>query len=179
MILTAGIIALAGIDSLDRIIDHVALMYSKSEPRVIPSPNRSPKISGSDRNSMCDCGCGKKRKRCPKNRGHIHITPPAHTLTQEQYLHQVREELVNNRMDVTAEEAADIYTRYYESHILSYWRDEMITPVRCVALIIEMFHYDQATELGESNHGQEQKEGTTNTNIELGGTSIGDSSANT
>lgn len=38
---------------------------SDSTPKITPSSNQSPKISGKKRNQLCGCGCGLKIKRCP------------------------------------------------------------------------------------------------------------------
>ena len=101
------------------------------------------RLSGGDRNDPCLCGCGKKRKKCPN--GAPNIIPPAHNLTLEEYAAKVREALA---VSVPPEIVETLYGTYYDSHIVSYWRDEMITPERCVDLIMEMHVFDTEKSYG-------------------------------
>jgi len=129
---------------------HYAAAGARCEPRVIPSTNRTPQVSGKDRNKLCGCGCGRKKKHCPN--GAKEIIPPVHTLTEDEYVARVEAILnISHGLGITS----IIMRTCTESHIRSYCRDGVITPERCAELCYRMYRYDHELTINKDTHGDE------------------------
>lgn len=99
-----------------------------------PIPANNTRVDGKDRNAPCECGCGKKRKKCPN--GHITFEPPAHELSLVDYRTQVAA-VIAERTGLT-----HIAAMYEASHTDKYWDDQVITVERCADLVLLMYKYD-------------------------------------
>lgn len=130
------------------VIDTTDSIKRNWEPAVTPGyqppmprrsyANKPVDVPGKNRNEICACGCGKKRKKC-KN-GNTVIVPPAHTLDKQEYTYQVAD-ILEAQHGISV--AAGMLSAYTESHIHSYWSDEMITPQSCAELVTLMAEYDK------------------------------------
>jgi hypothetical protein len=122
-----------------------------------PCPNaptrpltQPPAVRGEDRNAPCQCGCGKKRKKCPN--GIKNIPAKAHNLSLDEYRKAVYDVIAAKWDFEVAEDLCDLYGT---SHIDSYWKDEVIEPAMCARLLEDMYAFDMDVGPSDSCGGEE------------------------